>query len=113
MRHTWKGADCHSLPSIFPARVVSTPRTLEATSSHDAVRKAVAFFLDPFWKGPKPTPFGDGTYVTADAFTILKPQLPSGKIPGATIRSDSTDHQTQRRLKCHSAPWSHLQFTAK
>lgn len=27
---------------------------------------------------------GDGTYITADAFTILDPQLPSGKIPGAT-----------------------------
>jgi hypothetical protein len=27
---------------------------VEAVSSHDAVRKAVAFFLDPFWKGPKP-----------------------------------------------------------
>ena len=27
---------------------------VEATSSHDAVRKAVEFFLDPFWKGPKP-----------------------------------------------------------
>ena|SRR5665213_751839 len=27
---------------------------VEATSSHDAVRKGVAFFLDPFWKRPKP-----------------------------------------------------------
>jgi hypothetical protein len=25
-----------------------------ATSSHEAVRKGVRFFLDPFWKGPKP-----------------------------------------------------------
>ena len=27
---------------------------VEATSSHEAVRKGVEFFLDPFWKGPKP-----------------------------------------------------------
>lgn len=27
---------------------------VEANSSHDAVRKGVKFFLDPFWKGPKP-----------------------------------------------------------
>ena len=27
---------------------------IEANSSHDAVRKGVEFFLDPFWKGPKP-----------------------------------------------------------
>ena len=27
---------------------------VDAVSSHDAVGKAVAFFLDPFWKGPKP-----------------------------------------------------------
>ena len=38
---------------------ISGPReqyatNVEAVSSHDAVRKAVAFFLDPFWKGPKP-----------------------------------------------------------
>jgi hypothetical protein len=26
----------------------------KAASSHDAVRKAVALLLDPFWKGPKP-----------------------------------------------------------
>jgi hypothetical protein len=25
-----------------------------ARSSHEAARKAVAFFLDPFWRGPKP-----------------------------------------------------------
>jgi hypothetical protein len=29
---------------------------VEANSSHDAVRKGVEFFLDPFWKGPKPNP---------------------------------------------------------
>jgi hypothetical protein len=29
---------------------------VEATSSHEAVRKGVEFFLDPFWKGPKPKP---------------------------------------------------------
>jgi hypothetical protein len=27
---------------------------VEAISSHEAVRKGVEFFLDPFWKGPKP-----------------------------------------------------------
>jgi hypothetical protein len=27
---------------------------VEAGSSHEAVRKALEFFLDPFWKGPKP-----------------------------------------------------------
>jgi hypothetical protein len=27
---------------------------VEATSSHEAVRKGVEFFLDPFWKRPKP-----------------------------------------------------------
>jgi hypothetical protein len=28
---------------------------VEATSSHEAVRKGLEFFLDPFWKGgPKP-----------------------------------------------------------
>ncbi len=27
---------------------------VDASSSGEAVRKAVAFFLDPFWKGPKP-----------------------------------------------------------
>lgn len=29
---------------------------VEAVSSHDAVRKGLEFFLDPFWKGPKPQP---------------------------------------------------------
>lgn len=29
---------------------------VSASGSHEAARKAVAFFLDPFWKGPKPTP---------------------------------------------------------
>jgi hypothetical protein len=36
---------------------ISGPRgqyAVDAVSSHDAVRKAVAFFHDPFWKGPKP-----------------------------------------------------------
>ena len=38
---------------------ISRPRgqyatNVDACSSHDAVRKAVAFFHDPFWKGPKP-----------------------------------------------------------
>ena len=28
---------------------------VDAVSSHDAVRKAVEFFLDPFWRGPTPT----------------------------------------------------------
>jgi hypothetical protein len=28
---------------------------LFATSAHDAARQAIAFFNDPFWKGPKPT----------------------------------------------------------
>jgi hypothetical protein len=37
---------------------ISGPRgqyatNVDAVSSHDAVRKAVAFFLDPFWKGPE------------------------------------------------------------
>lgn len=27
---------------------------VSAASSHDAARQAVAFFNDPFWKGPKP-----------------------------------------------------------
>jgi len=27
---------------------------VEAVSSHEAMRKGVEFFLDPFWKGPKP-----------------------------------------------------------
>ena len=27
---------------------------VEGGSSHEAVRKGVEFFLDPFWKGPKP-----------------------------------------------------------
>jgi hypothetical protein len=27
----------------------------ETASSHEAVRKGLDFFLDPFWKGPKPT----------------------------------------------------------
>jgi hypothetical protein len=26
---------------------------VEARSSHEAVRKGMEFFLDPFWKGPK------------------------------------------------------------
>lgn len=30
--------------------------TVEASSTHDAVRKAIQFFSDPFWKGPKPRP---------------------------------------------------------
>jgi len=38
---------------------ISGPRgqyatNVEAASSHEAVRKGVTFFLDPFWKGPKP-----------------------------------------------------------
>ena len=38
---------------------ISGPRgqhatNVEATSSHEAVRKGMEFFLDPFWKGPKP-----------------------------------------------------------
>ena len=38
---------------------ISGPRgqyatNVEADSSHEAVRRAVEFFLDPFWKGPKP-----------------------------------------------------------
>jgi hypothetical protein len=38
---------------------ISGPRgqyatNVEASSSHEAVRKGLEFFLDPFWKGPKP-----------------------------------------------------------
>jgi hypothetical protein len=29
--------------------------TVSASSAHDAARKAVEWFRDPFWKGPKPT----------------------------------------------------------
>lgn len=29
---------------------------VDARSSGEAVRKAVAFFNDPFWQGPKPRP---------------------------------------------------------
>lgn len=30
--------------------------TVSAESAYEAVRKAVEWFMDPFWKGPKPTP---------------------------------------------------------
>ena len=30
--------------------------TVDASSTHDAVRKAIKFFSDPFWRGPKPGP---------------------------------------------------------
>lgn len=41
-----------SSPSTSPGGQYAT--NVEAESSHEAVRKGVEFFLDPFWKGPKP-----------------------------------------------------------
>lgn len=40
--------------------------TVDATSTHDAVRKAIKFFSDPFWKGPKPGP--ESEYIVSPCY---------------------------------------------
>ena len=40
--------------------------TVNASSTHDAVRKAIKSFSDPFWRGPKPGP--NSEYVVSPVY---------------------------------------------
>jgi hypothetical protein len=40
--------------------------TVDAESTHGAVRKAIGFFSDPFWRGPRPSP--DSEYVVSPVY---------------------------------------------
>ena len=53
---------------------------VDAGSSGEAVRKAVAFFLDPFWKGPKPK-----------AGTVLRECPMGGKEIRARVPAENCD----------------------
>lgn len=39
---------------------------VDASSVHDAVRKAIAFFEQPYWRGPKPT--AESVYEVSEAY---------------------------------------------
>lgn len=79
---------------------ISGPRgqyatNVDAVSSHDAVRKAVEFFLDPFWRGPKPMtgtvlrvcPMGGMEIRVRVSFPVSARRypIPAPRTPGALI----------------------------
>lgn len=55
---------------------------VDATSSHDAARKAIAFFLQKFWKGPKPTA---DTILEISPMHGPKVRVRAGAVPGVTF----------------------------
>src|ERR1019366_396263 len=81
---------------------------VDTASSHDAVRKAVAFFLDPFWKGPQPK-----------AGTVLRVCPMGGKEIRARVSAENcgalpagTDAHFDHRRECYTPnrergnPWT-------
>jgi len=49
-----------------PKRGKNYVTIVDATSVHDAARKAIAFFRQPYWKGPKPRP--ESEYVVTPCY---------------------------------------------